>query len=57
MTLFRTAAKTAETQTEAQIDRFAARLEALAGSTERPLAPRRSPFQRVVRNQPQLQEA
>ena len=57
MTPFRIAAKAEETQTQAQQDRFEARLEALAGTLERPAALRRSPFQRVVRSQPQLREA
>lgn len=57
MTLFRTAAKVEDINAQAPLDRFEARLEALAGTLQRPVALRRSPFARVVRTQPQLQEA
>lgn len=57
MTMFGVAAKAEETPVETTIDRFEARLEALAGAVEHPAAEqRRSPFQRVVRSQPQLRE-
>lgn len=54
--MFRMTQKPQDDNAAAPLDRFEARLEALAGTLDRPAVLRRSPFERIVRNQPQLRE-
>lgn len=56
MTMFRILSKNSEAEANEPVDRFEARLDALAGSLESPVYRRQSPFERV-RKQPRPLEA